>query len=221
MNGRSMKEFIPICTRASDAQDNLASWIESWLVPEGESLEVLKPEGWYQKGHDIIGFTKNCDDFDIPVYKKGFYLWTPPPAVADAVVEELRKARHKRQESTHVFACPKVMKPWWMGQLYKVADVVLEVKAGKVYWDKNNHEPLILAICFPFVSHNPWQLRNTPRVCELARILRRVWRNGEGSERDILRKFCASTRSMASMSESLVWTLLQSRSNIDVSNCKA
>jgi len=33
---------------------------------------------------------------------------TPPPAAADVALEQLRQARHKRQDSFHIFVCPKL-----------------------------------------------------------------------------------------------------------------
>jgi hypothetical protein len=35
----------------------------------------------------------------MPKLKPGTFLWAPPPAAADAALEELCKARHKRQTS--------------------------------------------------------------------------------------------------------------------------
>ena len=212
MQGRRMVDFIPITTSAIELQGSLAEWISSWLPSEGKEVEVLTPKGWFLRGHDVVGFEKNCDGFDEAVLSPGYFVWSPPPAVAEAVVEELRKARHKRQRSTHVFVCQKLMKPSWLGQLYKVADIVMEIKPGVDYWDSTNHESLILAVCFPFISHCPWQLRNQPRLLEVGRVLRRVWKESEGTEGHILRKLCEFTRTLEGMSASVVWRLLQSRS---------
>ena len=42
------------------------------------------------------------------------------------------------------------MLPEWRRALHKVSDVVLECKAGQVYWPCSAHESLIIGICFPF-----------------------------------------------------------------------
>ena len=127
-------------------------------------------------------------------------------------VEELRKARHKRfDKSFHMFVCPKLLKYEWIGQLYKVADIVLEIKPVQSYWPAECHENLILAVCFPFIQHRPWQLRNTPALLDVARILRGVWKNNSGTEGTILQQLLLFTRSLGTMSQSMVWRLLQGK----------
>jgi hypothetical protein len=49
----------------------------------------------------------------------GKYIWAPAPALADAALEEFRIAQIKRQKSTHVLVCPRLMTPLWLKQLYK------------------------------------------------------------------------------------------------------
>ena len=219
MQGADMLDFIPITARSTDIQPNLAEWISTWLLPpEGGNLELLSPKDWFLRGHDISGYACNCDGLKESVLTPGYYVWSPPPAVAEGVVEELRKARHKRQDSTHVFVCQKLMKPWWLGQLYKVADIVLEIRPGLPYWSSTNHESLIIAVCFPFVHSKPWQLQNQPRLLEVGRTLRRVWREGTGAEGIILRELCQFTRDLAGMSSSMVWKMLQSRSSTHISH---
>ena len=64
--------------------------------------EFLEPKQWFDRGHDIQEFVLNDDGFEIPRYKAGTFVWAPPPAAADVAIQELRKARHKRQQSLHV-----------------------------------------------------------------------------------------------------------------------
>jgi hypothetical protein len=73
-------------------------------------------------------------------------LWTPPPGAADIVGEEIRKARTKRQDSPHIFICPRLLTPYWRTHLHRSADLVFEIPAGSDYWPQEMHEPLILAI---------------------------------------------------------------------------
>jgi len=56
----------------------LREWVESWFK-EVEPVHWLTPEEWFTKGQ--------IEDFCI---------WTPPPAAADAAIEQLAKATHKR-----------------------------------------------------------------------------------------------------------------------------
>ena len=60
--------------------------------------------------HDIIGYSRNGDGVNIPLLKSDSFVWSPPVAAADVVVEELRRARNKRQSSFHTFIFPKRMK---------------------------------------------------------------------------------------------------------------
>ena len=131
-----------------------------------------------------------------------------PPAAASVAVEELRKACHKRQCSTHVFVCPRLLKPMWFKNLYKAADVVFDLKAGHTNWSSQRHEPLIVALCFPYLIHKPWMLRNTPPVHGLVRVLRRMWENSEESGLFTLREFCLFARTLESMSSGMVWQML-------------
>ena len=115
------------------------------------------------------------DGIWVPILQSGAFVWAPPPAATQVAIEELRKARHKRfANSFHVFACQKLLKYEWIGQLYKVADIVLEIKANQLYWPSSCHENLIIAVCFPFIKHRPWQLRNTPALLDVGRLLRKV-----------------------------------------------
>ena len=84
----------------------------------------------------------------------------------------------------------------WIGQLFKVADIVMEIKANQLYWDKTQHEPLILGIFFPFLSCSPCHIRNTPALLDIGMLLRRVWREREGTEGDILQKLCTFTQNL-------------------------
>jgi hypothetical protein len=90
-------------------------------------------------------------------------------------LEELRKARIKRQESLHVFVCPRLMKPKWFRQLYKAADIVFDLPVTSWCWPSLMFEPLIIGIVFPCIRVPPWQLRGTPKMFKLGGQLRQVW----------------------------------------------
>ena len=107
----------------------------------------------------------------LPKIREGSFIWSSPPAVADTTVEELRKSRHKRQHSYHLFIFPKIMKHMWIGPVYKLSDLVLEIKVQYMYWTADCHEILIIAIHFPFISSRSWQLRNSPALLDVGRLL--------------------------------------------------
>ena len=207
MLGNNMLSFIPLHKSAIELQPNIETWIKSW-VPETPTIEILSPEGWFERGHDILGYEKNIDGLFIPTIRKGTFIWSPPPAAADVAVQELRKARHKRQDSLHVFVCPRLMKPMWFKQLFKASDLLFEIKAGHSHWPAKHHEPLIIAVCFPYLLHRPWLLKNTPAIRGMDRILRGVWEVDEESGVSALREFCVFARILETMSSGLVWQML-------------
>ena len=219
MSGMNMLHFVPIHKSALEVQPNLDEWIRSWL-PDGSSAETLAPADWFVRAHDVNGFVLNEDGIDVPILKSGTYIWYPPPAAADVAIQELRKARHKRQKSMHVFVCPRLMKPLWFKQAYKAADIVFDVKPDFAFWNKERHEPLIVFICFPFLRVNPWQLRNTPALLEVGRILRQVQESGEEPFRSVLWQLCSLTRRLQSLSAGVVRKMLCGRFNISIPDSK-
>ena len=151
----------------------------------------------------------NQESLWCPRTVSGKWIWTPPPAAADVAVEQLRIARLKRTSSTHVFVCPRLMYPRWRRQLNKVADLVVVAPAGKCFWTNDLHEPLVIALCFPFIRHQPWQLRKAPAILGVGRLLQKMWKNEEGDQRAILQKLCCCTWKLDSMPECLVREVLR------------
>jgi hypothetical protein len=71
-----------------------------------------------------------ADNFWIPEFKRGCYLWAPPPAAANVALEELCVVRLKRQDSFHIIVVPRLMTPQWLKQLHKVSDIVFKLPLG-------------------------------------------------------------------------------------------
>jgi hypothetical protein len=86
-----MIDFLPFHLLAVEHSDQLMEWIRSWL---GQDAELLSTDDWFEKGHDVVGSSQNCDVMWIPLLRSGTYVWAPPPVAADValVLEELRKA---------------------------------------------------------------------------------------------------------------------------------
>ena len=74
---------------------SFANMDKSWF---GAESELLEPEDWFEKGHDLTG-GYNKDGFWYTTARKGTFLWCLPPAIADVALEQLRIARIKRQQS--------------------------------------------------------------------------------------------------------------------------
>ena len=103
MAGKKMLDFVPIHLTALERTPLLKPWLQSFM---DTNVEWLTTKDWFTRGHDIIEgkFEMNTDGFALPCTKSGTFVWTPAPCAAEAAVEELRKARHKRQKSKHVLS---------------------------------------------------------------------------------------------------------------------
>lgn len=210
MIGREMASFVPLHRHALERSKDLLSWLQEAVGTEGDSvLEPLHAEDWYEKGHDIAGGTTNCDGVWTPSYRYGNFVWSPPPCVGEQCMEELRKARHKRQRSTHVFLCPRIMSYAWQRHLFRSADVVFQLPPGHPAWSTSQHEPLVIGLFFPFLCHEPWQLKDTKTILGMGRHLQRVCKTDPGASRLVLRELWQFTRRLANLPERVVSRMLQ------------
>ena len=94
MRGIDMKAFIPLHLNALEREHRLKPWLQQ--ITQGLDPTFLSPEGWFLEGHG-----------------GGTYIWTPPPAAGDVVVEQLGRARLVRPEGMHIFVIPRLMTGWW------------------------------------------------------------------------------------------------------------
>jgi hypothetical protein len=219
MRGDGMLKHVPLHLDALERFPPLRDWIGSWASnPASESIEYLSPADWFERGHDISGFTQNLDGVTIPTYSKGVMVWSPPPAAARFAMEELRQARHKRQASTHIFIVPKLMTPEWMKQTFKAADLCFQIPAGHPMWPAGMHEPLTIAILFPYLSRAPWQLKGSNFVGGMERTLYRVCRDCPSSTGSFLSELFKLERGMDTLSKSDLRKLLCRREAIAVPN---
>jgi hypothetical protein len=60
----------------------------------------------------------------------GWYIWNPPPALADIALEELDVSRHKWLHLNHVILLPQLMTYAWRTRLSKLCDLVFELPPG-------------------------------------------------------------------------------------------
>ncbi len=219
MAGRSMFDFVPIHLSALNRFENLKLWVEDWT--QGDNLEWMSPADWYTRGHDLVeeAWEKNVDNFDLPTFRSGFYVWEAAPVAAEAMIEELRKARHKRQKSHHLILLPRLMEPQWRKAVYKAADIVLSLPPGHAAWPKEMFEPLTIAFVFPFINHRPWQLHGSPYLLELGRKLSGLWRDNSPGEGLVLRELWSVQRKLSKVSKELAWKVLHYQSAGDISDC--
>jgi hypothetical protein len=108
MAGKKMIDFVSIHLDALERSTTLKPWLDSFV---DKKTEYLTPKDWFIRGHDIdeSKCKFNSDRLKLPCISSGSYIWTPPPCAAEAAIEQLRKARHKRQNSQHLFIVPRLM----------------------------------------------------------------------------------------------------------------
>jgi hypothetical protein len=190
MAGMPMLSFVPLNLSALDRSEHLLPWIQSWSQDE-RSLEVLRPEDWYSSHQS-----------------EGCYLWAPPPAAADAATELMAKSIHKRYDSTHIMVVPRLMTARWRKLLGKATDVLIVIPVGTPVWPASEHEPLILAISFPLISHRPWRLRGSRLMDSLSVDLSDMWTEAFDGTGSVLRKFVQRARTLDGVPSSVVWEML-------------
>ena len=99
----------------------------------------------------------------------------------------------------------------WRKLVLKEADFVFEVPVGTAgVWETNMHEPLLIALCLPFLQHSPWKIGGTPRVLALERKLRRLWKDGTGDPRIVLRELLVLSGRLSGVSPDVVRRVLYS-----------
>lgn len=205
--GMEMIQFIPLHLGALERHKGLFDWIKAWA---GSNVEYLSPSEWFTRGHDHDGGFTDAAGFWRINTKPGTFLWAPPPAAAEAAVEQLRRALIKRQQSTHIFICPRLLTTEWFKQLNKAADLVISLPAGRDNnaWPADMFEPLTIAFIFPFFRHKPWKRRGTPKLFDVGRSVSRMWKEGDVDSRAFLRKLFKKQLQFNKLSECVLRKML-------------
>lgn len=210
MRGDLMLQHVPLHLTCLQRSPALKDWLRNIATPEGRGgVHFLSTADWFERGHDIVGGERNDDGVYVPNYSSGTLIWTPSPAGAWTAVEQLRRARVKREFSTHIFVVPHLMTPEWRRQLFRVSDMCIELPFFEEWNQKEQHEPLTIAFVFPFLSFRPWQLKRCRGYVAMAGVLRQLWKEAPASTGHLLRQFCSFTWSLAGMQEGMVRALLR------------
>ena len=184
--------FIPLHLSPLDQLEDLKPWVESWL--QAEDSHWFELQGWFVAGHQWT----NC-------------ILTPPPVAADATLEQLGRVLHKCLHTTHIVIVPHLMTAQWWKQLGKLCDLVFSVPVGTPFWNASQHEPLVLGISLPLISHRPWQLWGTPYVEQIARMLQDLSLTDHQWGSNILWQFYGCPKKLDTMPGGLVWEMLQQK----------
>lgn len=89
----------------------------------------------------------------------------------------------------HEIVIPKLMTLEWLKQLYTITDLLMTVSARLDCWSPGNFEQLMIAIGFPFLTHRPYELKDTPKMLTVARNLCSMFQKMNY----VLRKFLLET----------------------------
>jgi hypothetical protein len=110
VGGNDFLLHVPLHLGALERQPlELQEWVDSWYAGVGQA-KWLDPTDWFCEGH-----------------VRDFCVWAPPPAAADAALEQMAKAVHKRPHLTRLVLIPRLMTALWRKLMHKICDVVFSV----------------------------------------------------------------------------------------------
>jgi len=160
MSGVDMLDYIPLHRTAVERSPSLETWVQSWanFHETNSSYQCLTERDW-----------------PLVHPSGGTYVWYPAPAAASAAVEWLACSIHKCTTSIHIMIVPMLMTAWWYKILNKTADLIFKIPATTTIWGKNEHEPLICALCLPLARKDPWTHKGSKRTLQVHRELHSVW----------------------------------------------
>jgi len=203
--GKAMLTYCPWNLNALQRHPPLK---ESLYSIFGPGIEFLSPSDWFTRGHDHKNTYTDDFGFHRINVSPGVFIWHPPPAAADAALEELRKARLKRQDSTHIVIIPRLFTTSWLRQLHKTADIVFHLPNCHSFWPKEMLEPLTFGILFPYSKHYPWQLRGTPKLFHSQRQVHRMLQEDHLDGGSVLRELYSSLAKIPTLSARMVRRVL-------------
>ena len=179
MQGRPIQDFVPLHLDPLTREPGLRPWLLN--ITKGLDTIFLDPEGWYTTGHG-----------------RGTYIWTPPPAAAEVVVEQLGRARLKRPESMHIVVVPRVMTGRWRRHLTRGSDVYLRIDWAGVWSIDTHFEPLLLFVCLPYRSDAPNLARQKELLDDFQRLMLRPELRDSPDERkgNLLRQLLFRARNL-------------------------
>jgi hypothetical protein len=193
MSGQPMLSYIPLHLSALDRQRiPVLSFLET--MTSGEVFTLLEPRDWFLAPHD----------------SDGFFIWTPPPALADTAIFQMAEAIHIRPWNTHVVVLPSLMKGRWEKLLNKACDFVVTLPFSDELWPQAiEHEPLTLAIAFPFLHSAPWRVKRAPLRTQRQSGLRTLQRRDLAYARSYMRELWLQARRLEPMLPGLACSMLR------------
>ena len=93
----------------------------------------------------------------------------------------------------------------------QAADIIFSLPAGHPNWSLEEHEPLTIATCFPYLHRAPWELKGTPLMGRMARELCRVFKTDPSSGGYLLSELLKITHRLNRMSVQQLRKVLSGR----------
>jgi hypothetical protein len=199
MTGTSILQYVPLHLSALDRQPSVATWLRTW-IPE-QAAHFLSPDDWFDVGHGLQFWVTDSVGMWVPgETSTSWFVWSPPPSLADVALDELEESRHKRKHLNHIWIAPRLMTYLWRKRLHKICDIVFSIPpCSRPFWPLHEHEPLLIGLTLHFSVSSPWQTKFTTGVLDLERALSTVWASPGEHERDLLREFCLTPGRMDGM----------------------
>jgi hypothetical protein len=180
VTGRDIRHWVPLNQGALERSIGLEKWLGRVLWDM--RFHTLKPEGWFTTGRGY-----------------GNYVWAPPPAAVEVVVEQPGKARMKRPEALHLIVVPRLMTGRWRRHLGRGTDGYFKIKDFPETWDLSvQFEPILIFVCLPYVSLNPRLVERKQLLDEFQGALpgKGMPEISAGRRGDLLRKLLESAREL-------------------------
>jgi hypothetical protein len=136
MQGLPMTAFIPLHLDPFERSPKLKAFVED--ICKDLNPKFLSPTEWFTEGHKV-----------------GTFVWSPPPAAAEVVVEQLGFARLKRPHSMHIVVIPRLMTGRWRRHMSRGTDFYFKVDWVDIWPLKTHYEPVLIFVCLPYLSHRP------------------------------------------------------------------
>ncbi len=128
--------------------------------------------------------------------------------MADAALEELLKAQHKRTDLFHVVVIPRLMTPRWWRLFNKACNFSFIVSPGTLFWPADMFKPLWVGVILPFSHCRLWSLKQAPLLVEMGRDLQSLLETSEADVRNLLRKLLLLPKRLATLSERMACGML-------------
>jgi len=172
MNGQHFLDHLPMDESALDRQPELKNKLSACLP--GNDWKFATTEDWF---------------YQVFQEPNGRWIWSPPPALAKAAIEQMCEAKHIFPNSSHVFMCPALWTGTWRKTLGKVADTMFSMTAGSYLWPTVMFEPLTIAFLAPLLSSSPWSVRRSEHVAAWTSQMRKVQYENRRPFRSKMREF--------------------------------